>query len=114
MQENKPSGKMCPREFFSVSDQVSYLEPGQMCALEEAFRNWKDSARRMDGVRARTRLWLLFLLVRHTGARLGEILSLNDTGAFDADGPFVRLGREDRIREVPLPEEFYTELATFQ
>jgi molybdate transport system regulatory protein len=114
MEEIKRSGKVCPREFFSVSDQVSYLEPSQMCAFEEAFRTWKDAARRMDSVRARTRLWLLFQLVRHTGARLGEILSLDDTDAFDANGPFVRLGREDRIREVPLPEEFYAELAAFQ
>lgn len=113
MQEIKPSGRMCPREFFSVSDQVSYLEPSQMRALEESFKGWRDAARRMDSVRARTRLWLLFQLVRHTGARLGEILSLDDAEAFNAAGPSVRLGREDRIRDVPLPEEFYVELADF-
>ena len=113
MRENRVSGKVCPREFFSVSDQVSYLEPSQMNALEESFRKWKDSARRMDSVRARTRLWLVFQLVRHTGARLGEILSLDDAEAFDAKGPFVRLGKEDRVREVPLPEEFFAELAAF-
>ena len=113
MKEIKPTGKVCPREFFSVSDQVSYLEPTQMAAFEESFRKWKDSARRMDSIRARTRLWLLFQLVRHTGARLGEILSLDDAVAFEPSGPFVRLGRDERVREVPLPEEFYAELAAF-
>ncbi|AMK11526.1 MAG: TOBE domain-containing protein [Pseudodesulfovibrio sp.] len=113
MRDMKPSGKLCPREFFSVSDQVSYLEPEQTRALEDAFRNWKDGARRMDSVRARTRLWLLFLMVRHTGARLGEILALDDATAFAPEGPFVRLGREERPREVPLPEDFFAELAAF-
>eukprot|EP00831_Metopus_contortus_P058524 TRINITY_DN50663_c0_g1_i1.p1 TRINITY_DN50663_c0_g1~~TRINITY_DN50663_c0_g1_i1.p1 ORF type:complete len:452 (+),score=64.68 TRINITY_DN50663_c0_g1_i1:51-1358(+) len=108
MNDNKLSGKVCPREFFSVSDQVSYLEPVQLQAFEEAFSRWKDSARRMDSVRARTRMWLIFMLLRHTGARLGEILSLDDTTAFDPAGPYVRIGREERIREVPLPEDLYT------
>ena len=110
MNDTLSSGKACPRELFSVSDQVSYLESSRMRELEAAFARWKNAARRMDSVRARTRMWLIFMLLRHTGARLGEILSLDDTTAFDPGGPFVRLGREDRVREVPLSEGLYSEI----
>lgn len=107
MSESKPSGKVCPREFFRVSDHVKYLEPVQVESLERAFAEWKDGARRADSVRARTRMWLIFQLLRHTGARLGEILSLDDTHCFDGRSTSVRLGGEDRSREVPLPEKLF-------
>ena len=110
LNDDKPSGKVCPRDFFSVSEQISYLDPSQMRALEAAFTRWKDKAGRQDSVRARKRLWLIFLLVRHTGARLGEILSLDDRDCFDPAGPFVRLGKEDRTREVPVPDELFAEI----
>ncbi|MBG0789895.1 MAG: TOBE domain-containing protein [Desulfovibrionaceae bacterium] len=106
MTQSKPSGKVCPREFFRVSEHVKYLEPAQVEDFRKAFARWKDEARRADSVRARTRMWLIFLLLRHSGARLGEILSLDDTACFDATGGTIRLGG-DRKREVPLPEEVF-------
>ncbi|WP_419786663.1 TOBE domain-containing protein [Pseudodesulfovibrio sp.] len=108
--DNRPSGKACPRDFFSVSEHVKYLEPVQLQAFEEAFANWKDAAKRVDSARARLRMWLIFLLLRHTGARLGEVLSLDDTKAFDSERGLVRLGTTGREREVPLPEEVCREI----
>lgn len=110
MKELKPSGRVCPREFFSVSDEVSYLEPVQMEALRQAFVDWKQGAKRADSVLSRERMWLIFSLLCHTGARLGEILSLDDRTAFDPECKAVRLGPDDRQREVPLPEELYEEV----
>lgn len=110
MNEDKPSGKICPRQFFSVSEHVKHLEPAQLQDLEQSFAQWKDAAKRADSVLARTRMWLIFLLLRHSGARLGEILSLDDGTAFDAKGPSVRLGSDDRVREIPLPDEVYREI----
>ena len=104
------SGKVCPREFFRVSEHVKYLEPSQVKAFEKAFALWKDGAKRTDSVRARMRMWLIFLLLRHTGARLGEILSLDDATCFDAEGMVVRLGTNVRMREVPLPEETLSQM----
>ena len=109
MTDMTPSGKICPRQFFRVSDQVRYLEPFQLRLLEEAFDAWRDSAKRSDSVLGRTRIWVVFQLLRHTGARLGEILSLDDTDCFDPSGPVVLLGRGERKRRVPLsPEVFET------
>lgn len=110
MKENKPSGNVHPREFFNVSKHVKYLEPPQSTMLEHAFLRWKNNAKRADSVRARTRMWLIFLLLRHSGARLGEVLSLDDTTCFEAQGTFIRLGRNDRMREVPLPEVVFAEI----
>lgn len=110
MSSVKSSSKAYPRDFFNVSDHVNYLEPSEMREFEQAFRQWKVSAVRADSVQARERMWLIFLMLRHTGARLGEILSLDDSIAFDAEGPFVRLGREGRIREVPLSNELFSEV----
>ncbi|CCH48609.1 TOBE domain-containing protein [Pseudodesulfovibrio piezophilus] len=106
----KRTDKTCPREFFSVSEHVSYLEPVQIRHLEKAFTDWKGVAKRANSVLARERMWLIFVLLRHTGARLGEVLSLDDTEAFDKSGPLVRLGGGDRVREVPLAEDFYSEV----
>lgn len=111
MRNIQRTGKLCPREFFSVSEQVNYLEPDQAQALEKAFVRWKNTAKRSDSVRARVRMWLIFALLRHTGARLGEILSLDDRTAFNADGPRVTIGQGDRAREVPLPAELYANIA---
>ena len=110
MTESKPSGKVCPREFFRVSEHVKYLEPVQVRAFERAFAAWKDSAKRADSVRARMRMWLIFLLLRHSGARLGEILSLDDATCFDAKGLSIRFGSEERKRSVPLPEEVFSQV----
>ena len=107
MKDIKPSGKICPREFFQVSDDVSYLELFQLRALEAAFDAWRNGAKRSDSVLGRTRIWVVFHLLRHTGARLGEILSLDDTACFDPSGPAILLGRGERKRRVPLSEEVY-------
>lgn len=112
MKDVKSSGKVCPREFFSVSDQVSYLEPLQLQTLEEAFSAWKDSAKRSDSVLGRTRIWMVFQLLRHTGARLGEILSLDDTACFDPSGPAVIITRDGRTRRVPLPDDVHDALSS--
>lgn len=112
MIERKPSGSVCPREFFSVSEHVKCLEPAQLQALEEAFSQWAEAAKRSDSMLARTRMWLIFLLLRHTGARLGEVLSLDDTVCFDRADVSVRLGSEDKGRNVPLPEDVFARIMT--
>ncbi|GAB7024053.1 TOBE domain-containing protein [Salidesulfovibrio brasiliensis] len=110
MKVDKPSGRVCPKDFFRVSEEVKYLEPPMIEAFEAAFAAWKDGARRADSIRARARAWLIFRLLRHSGARLGEVLLLDDSAAFDGPGPSVRLGTNGRTRVVPLPEEVHAEI----
>ena len=112
MKNLKSSKTVHPRELFNVSEQVNHLEEFQAQQFEEAFLRWKSEAKRSDSVLARERIWLIFSLLRSTGARLGEVLSLDDTVAFDAQGSIVRLGRQGRIREIPISDELFLEIMT--
>lgn len=109
-QNHKPTSRLCPRELFRVADDVKHLDAEQVRRFEVAFDEWRKEARRSDSVRSRERLRLTFLLLRHSGARLGEILGLDDRTVFDFERCVVHLGREDARREVPLPETFCEEL----
>jgi len=97
---------LSPHELFNVAEDVRYLAPEQLSGFEDAFKSWQDAARSNKSVLARQRLHLIFQLLRHTGARLGEILSLDDRTAFDRDRSMVRIKGRNAVREVPIPEEF--------
>ena len=99
-----------PRDIFDVPDKMQHLNSSQLQAFEGAFLRWKKEAKRADSVLSRQRMWLVFSLLRCTGARLGEVLSLDDTVAFDPEGLCVRLARDDRMREVPVPETLFAEI----
>jgi len=88
------------------------LDAAQIAALEQSFRSWMDGSRRRADYASRRRLWLIFLLLRSTGARLGEVLGLNPLRDLDLDQerPQARFGIADGAggaggREVPLPAD---------
>ena len=97
---------------FQVPDSVKYLTPVQIDTLKAAFASWLQGARDERSRQSRTRMWLLFLLLRYTGMRLGEALELDDRTDFDLDRGVVRVGG-DSPREVPLPEEVVHNLRHF-
>jgi molybdate transport system regulatory protein len=112
MNIDKPSSLAFARDVFHVADTVKHLTPQQLADLETCFTAWRNAATRAASILARNRMWLIFSLLRHTGARLGEILSLDERTAFDPDKRIVRLGREERTREIPLPEDVITDATT--
>lgn len=85
------------------------LDEAQVARLEQSFRTWVEASRRKSDSASRRRLWLIFLLLRSTGARLGEVLGLDPTRDLRLDGerPAARFGGGDAKsgegREVPLP-----------
>lgn len=83
------------------------LDEAQVARLEKSFRSWMESSRRRADAVSRRRLWLIFLLLRSTGARLGEVLGLDPTRDLLLDGerPAVRFGPDGEGREVPLPTD---------
>lgn len=97
---------------FQVPETVKYLDPGQLDALTRSFRDWLHAARDARTRQARTRIWLLFLLLRYTGMRLGEVLDLDDGTDFDLARGVVMV-RGDASREIPLPAEVVDALALF-
>jgi len=106
-------GGLAPHDVFSVPDGVRYLEPGQLAALERAFRAWCAQATRTDGRRSRERMRLLFLMLRYSGARLGEIREMDDRTALDLTRGEVVLGSDGARRCVPLPRTLCRDLERF-
>jgi len=97
---------------FQVPEAIKYLDPGQLEALTRSFREWLHAARDARTRQARTRIWLLFLMLRYTGMRLGEALDLDDGTDFDLARGVVMV-RGDASREIPLPAEVVDALALF-
>jgi molybdate transport system regulatory protein len=84
------------------------LDTAQIAQLEQSFRAWVDASRRRADQVSRRRLWLIFLILRATGARLGEVLGLDPTRHLDLGEarPCARFG----AREAPLPADVAADL----
>ncbi len=108
-------GRPCPAKIFSVPGDIKHLESDQLDALTAAFTAWKDRAKRPDVRLSRGRVWVIFLLLRHCGAKLGEVLALDDRVDIDWRTGVVRFGgaKEGDVlpREVKLPQAVADELA---
>jgi len=91
-----------------------FLTTEQMLRLDQTFAAWVAKARGKRSLLSRNRCRLVFLILRHTGAKLGEALAVNDQEDFDLVARKVRLGgRGEDIkpwREVYLPHELHAEL----
>ncbi len=100
------SGVSSACRLFSVSDGVRRLDRRQLSVLSASFKEWMEAARDARTRRSRERVFIVFLMLRYTGARLGEVLALNERRHIDffrglvliPDGP-----EPDGAREIPLP-----------
>ncbi len=100
-------------EVFFVPDGVKHLDTLELERLTESFTWWVAQARRVDSVASRSRVRLVFLVIRHTGARLGEVLAIDDRTDIDLSRGILAFGRErgGARREVRLPDALAPELA---
>lgn len=106
-------GGLAPCEVFTVPEGLRHLDPGQLAALERAFRSWAAEAKRRDGRRSRERMRLLFLTLRYSGARLGEVRGLDDRDGLDLTACEAAFGANGTQRTVPLPRTLCRELDAF-
>ncbi len=104
------SDKLSVSEVFEVPDNVKHLDTKMLDCLESAYRSWRDEAVRADHLRSRTRIFCLFLLLRHSGAKLGEILKIDESKSLNLASATVVLGTGTHRREVPLPQSVCREL----
>lgn len=90
---------------LEISGNVKYLDTIQLEELEHAFRDWAAKPKREDIRISRARVLMVFLLIRYTGAKLGEVLDLDETRSIDMENEQVTLSRADSStsRQVPLP-----------
>jgi molybdate transport system regulatory protein len=107
-----------PARIFNIPPEVKYLQPEQLTALTEAFRAWRLGAKGPSRRQARGRVWLTYLLLRFSAARLGEVLALDDRLHLDLAKGTVTLGRsgtgdEGGGRKIQVPEDLARELAEF-
>lgn len=59
--------------------------------LEDAFLDWLDSVKNQKRWKWRARHWIVFNLLRYTGARISEVLAVDDTRDIDFRGAEIRL-----------------------
>ena len=95
--------------------EPNFLTAEQMRRLDAAFAAWVAKAKGKRSVVSRNRARLVFLLLRYTGAKLGEILAIDDRSDFVLACRKVLLGggkgeEAKPRREVYLPGELHTEL----
>lgn len=100
---------------YVVSDETRHLDPTQLARLEQAFRSWSEATPRPDVRASRKRILLIFLLIRYTGARLNEVLTLDLNKHIDASQGVVRYGNADEAdrssqREVQISSELMSEI----
>jgi len=105
-----------PARMFFVPEGVRYLDGMQIEALTRAIEAWARAARTPQIRLSRQRLRLVYLMLRHSGAKVGEVLALDDTRDLDFDQSEVIIrgtaeGEQDR--RVVLPKFFMDELARF-
>jgi molybdate transport system regulatory protein len=92
-----------------------YLTTEQLLRLDQAFAAWVAKARGKRSGLSRNRCRVVFLLLRYTGAKLGEVLAIDDREDINLASRKLRLGGrgEDprHWREVHLPQEAFAELS---
>ena len=109
-------GGPCQASIFSVPNDIRYLNSEQLERLTNAFAAWRDAARTAPIRRARERMRLVYLMLRYSGAKLGEVLDLNERTDIDpaqATAAFPGSHPEDAPRRVVIPREFIEEIERF-
>ena len=112
---SRTPGPASHARILSAEDRARCLDTLQLQKLEGAFRSWAEAAERPDLESSRKRILLIFLLIRHTGARLSEVLHLDPSGDIDYKNHIVRLhkgGAESGrpSREVEISEALSVEI----
>ena len=98
---------------ISEQSKEVYLDTIQLKTLEDAYREWVEDTIRSDIQISRKRILLIFLLIRYTGAKLNEVLSLEPLQDIDFHRKQIVLkGKKTGSRKVPIPETLADEIQT--
>jgi integrase len=98
---------------------IRHLDAGQLARLTEAFKNWHHSAPSGHIRRVRGRYWIVFLLLRYSGARIGEVLNLDDIRDIDYRHSELKIALKTGLsnrgawRVIPVPTEVVSNVALY-
>jgi len=102
---------------YQSAGPVTHLSEEQLNALTKEFESWYDESPNRHIKKVRGRYWLTFLTLRFTGARLQEVLLLDDSQDIDyrlGEIKLVTLKRRKKVsRTVPVPLQVVTEVARY-
>jgi molybdate transport system regulatory protein len=99
--------------------KIKYLSIQEVDALTYTFQSWFDQSPSTGKKRKiRGRYWLVYLVLRFTGARLGEVIQINDSVDIDFRSSDIRIVTLKRRNEkpkriIPVPSQVISEIATF-
>lgn len=101
----------------NVSDIKKSLDTVRLQDLEQSFRTWANNPQGSARKLSRKRIFLIFLLIRYTGARLSEILNLDIHRDVDCNRRIVRLRKtatanDVLLRDVQIPELLAQDIKT--
>ena len=98
------------------TETIKYLSEKELNRLTGSFQTRFDQAQGKTR-RIRGRYWLVFLMARYTGARISEVLMIDDTTDIDFRGSRIQLWTLKRKkpfkRTVAVPPIVTTEVATY-
>jgi molybdate transport system regulatory protein len=89
-----------PARIYATPDEGRFLDPTQLAKLEQTFRSWSDVSTLPHIRISRKRILLIFLLIRYTGARLNEVLTLDFEKHLDVE---KRVIRYDKLKSTKGP-----------
>ena len=94
----------------------SYLTEEELNALTRSFQDWYDTAERRFR-RSRGRVFCVFLVMRFSGARIGEVVKIDDSHDIDWRRGEIRIWtlkkRKRAIRTVFVPDVVLTEVSRY-
>lgn len=98
-----------------ITKEIRCLDSVQLARLEKSFREWAESKSRSDVLLSRKRILLIFLLIRYTGAKLNEVLTINPLQDIDHKRHLIVFEKQDVTtdrppREVQISETFSIEI----
>ena len=111
------AGSLGPLDIFGRGQCIKHLSPEQLKVWERTWQDWLDES--PPGLRKkRWRYFLLWLVLRYTGCRLGEALLIRDQEDLDfrrGEIRLVNLKRKNKTehRWVPVPQRVLAEIARF-
>ena len=115
-QRRLPQSSSCQAALFSVPKDIRYLDADELERLTTAFATWRDAARTPSIRRARERMRLVYAMLRVSGAKLGEVLAVNERTDIDRARGTVRFAgsrEDDTPRKVVVPRDFLEDVERF-
>jgi len=95
------------------AEEGKFLDSAQLYTLEKSFRSYAENSRRKDVILSRKKVLLVFLMIRYTGAKLNEVLSLDPFEDIDWSKGMISFGAKntgDEARKVQVSKALLDEL----